>query len=50
MVGNDNAVARGLLHAMKSYSDVLPKLTALSLIFREKMWTLPLYSHKSMLQ
>lgn len=43
VVENDNAVARGLLHAMKSYnfiasvyllSDVLPKLTALSLIFQ----------------
>ena len=43
MAENDNAVARGLLHAMKSYdfiasvyllSDVLPKLTALSLVFQ----------------
>lgn len=42
---NDNAVARGLLHAMKSYdfiasvyllSDVLPKLTALSLVFQRE--------------
>ena len=42
VIENDNAVARGLLHAMKSYnfiasvyllSDVLPKLIALSLIF-----------------
>lgn len=41
----DDAVARGLLHAMKSYnfiasvyllSDVLPKLTALSLIFQRE--------------
>ena len=43
-VVENNAVARGLLHAMKSYnfiasvyllSDVLPKPTALSLIFRD---------------
>ena len=42
---NDNAVARGLLHAMKSYnfiasvyllSDVLPELTALSLVFQRE--------------
>ena len=42
---NDNAVAQGLLHAMKSYnfiasvhlfSDVLPKLTALSLVFQRE--------------
>ena len=42
---NDDAVARGLLHAMKSYnfiasvyllSDVLPKLTSLSLVFQRE--------------